>query len=47
MYEFDCLISSAREKAKQSGMKKSDIDDAITSVREKKRKLPRLPSHSE
>lgn len=35
--EFEDLIAEARKKAKQAGMKKSDIDDAILKARRKKR----------
>lgn len=35
--EFEDLIAEARKKAKQAGMKKSDIDDAILKARGKKR----------
>lgn len=35
--EFDDLIAEARKKAKQAGMKKSDISDAILKARGKKK----------
>jgi AbrB family looped-hinge helix DNA binding protein len=34
--EFDELIATARETAKQAGLKKTDIDNAIAKVRGKK-----------
>lgn len=34
--EFDNLITSARQSAKQAGLKKIDIKDAIAKVRAKK-----------
>jgi AbrB family looped-hinge helix DNA binding protein len=36
MDEFDELIAKARKKAKAAGLKKSDIEDAISKVRGKK-----------
>ena len=36
MEEFDGLLADARKKAKQAGMKKSDISDAVARVRGKK-----------
>jgi len=34
MTEFDALITEARKKAKQAGLKESDIQEAIAKVRE-------------
>ena len=34
--EFEPLIADARKKGKQAGLKKSDINEAIFKVREKK-----------
>jgi len=34
--EFETLIADARKKGKQAGLKKSDINEAILKVREKK-----------
>lgn len=34
--EFDELIAKARKKAKQAGMKKSDVAEAIAKVRAQK-----------
>lgn len=34
--EFDDLIADARKKAKQVGLKKSDISEAINNVRKKR-----------
>jgi len=34
--EFDELIANARKKAKAAGLKKSDVEDAISKVRGKK-----------
>lgn len=34
--EFDELIAKARKKAKAAGLKKSDVEDAISKVRGKK-----------
>ena len=36
MDELDGLLADARKKAKQAGMKKSDISDAVARVRGKK-----------
>ena len=36
--EFDDLIAEVRKKGKEAGIKKSDIGDAITAVRRRKRK---------
>jgi AbrB family looped-hinge helix DNA binding protein len=36
MDEFNSLIAQARKKAKQAGLKKSDIKDAIAQARGKK-----------
>jgi hypothetical protein len=36
MDEFDALIADARKKAKQVGMKRSDIEEAIVKVRGRK-----------
>lgn len=35
--EFDALIADARKKGKQAGLKKSDIKDAISKARGKKK----------
>lgn len=35
--EFNSLLAEARKKAKQAGIKKSDVDDMIAKVREKKK----------
>ena len=36
MDEFDTLITDARRKAKAAGLKKSDIEEAISEVRSRK-----------
>ncbi|MCX5856055.1 MAG: AbrB/MazE/SpoVT family DNA-binding domain-containing protein [Deltaproteobacteria bacterium] len=36
MEEFDKLIAEARKQAKRAGLKKSDIDAAVTKVRGRK-----------
>ena len=36
MDEFDALIADARKKAKEAGMKRSDIEAAIANVRGRK-----------
>ncbi len=36
MEEFDALIADARKKAKEAGMKRSDIEDAIVKARGRK-----------
>jgi AbrB family looped-hinge helix DNA binding protein len=36
MKEFDDLIAEARRQARKSGLKKSDIDAAVTKIRSRK-----------
>jgi len=36
MKEFDNLVAQARQKARKSGLKRSDVDAAVTKVRGRK-----------